>query len=94
MTATLIGLLFLAITYINGHFLMQRLKMSHHNVWVALGMPKLGDSNVSGKWWFFLKFVWSGKFLQLKDSQLTFMCVTAMILELGVFIAFMFMLFA
>lgn len=94
MTATLIGLLFLAISYINGYYLLQRLKVSHYDVWIALGTPKLGDSNVTRKWWIFLKFVWGGNFFHLNDSQLTFMCVTAMILELGVLIAFLFVLFA
>jgi hypothetical protein len=93
MIATIIGFLLLIISYINGYFLLERLKTTHYDVWFALKKPRLGDSNVNKKWWTFLKFIWGGKFLYLNDSQLTFLCFSAIFLELGIFIAFMFVLF-
>lgn len=96
MTATLILiiLVLLPIAYINSHFLLKRLKTQHHETWVALGTPKLGDSNLSNQTKVLSKFLWSGKFFRLNDPQLSLMCVTSMSLWLGAFILFVFVLFA
>jgi hypothetical protein len=94
VTATLIIFVLLLIAYINSHFLLKRLKTGHHEMWVTLGTPKLGDLNLSAQAKALSKFLWSGKFFRLNDPQLSFMCITSMSLWLGAFIAFLFVLFA
>jgi hypothetical protein len=93
MTATLIFFFMLAISYINSHFLLKRLKIKHADIWLSMGMPKLSDSNLCQQTKALSTFLWRGKFLHLGDPQLSFMCITSMALWLGAFIAFMFVLF-
>jgi hypothetical protein len=92
MDATLICLILLAISYINGYVLLKRLKTSHHDTWVTLGTPKFGDSNLSKQWIGLLKFVWRGSGFRQNDYQLAILCVIAMTLEIGIVIAFLFVL--
>jgi hypothetical protein len=95
MTETLIVilLLLLPIAYINTYFLLKRLKARHNETWIALGKPQIFDSNLSKQTKSLSGFLWRGRFLHLKDAQLSFICVTSMALWLGAFTFFVFVLF-
>jgi hypothetical protein len=94
MNATLIVLLLLPIAFINHYFLLKRLERLHHKTWIFIEAPKLGNSNLSTQTESFSKHLWGGKFFCLNDSQLSFMCIISIVLWLGAFIAFMFVLFS
>lgn len=94
MTATFIFFALLAVSYVNSHFLLKRLKTKHFDIWLSMGTPKLSDSNLSQQTKILSTFLWRGKFFHLNDPQLSFMCITSMALWLAAFIIFIFVLFA
>lgn len=76
-----------AISYVNGWLLHQRLQRSHHGLWVELGEPSLMQSNLRAPYWKTMKFVWSLRFLEVRDGKLSMFCFSAMLLELGILVA-------
>jgi hypothetical protein len=56
-----------------------RLASRHPDLYLELGEPKLGASNIGGAAWKLQKLGWGFGFLLLRDALLSTLCVSAMV---------------
>ena len=83
MNALIVFFILFAGSYVNGIVLIRHLRSAHHATWVALGEPTLTQSNLGAPRLRLMKFVWRFEFLRLHDVSLKWMCIVAMLLEIG-----------
>jgi hypothetical protein len=68
--------------------MVKRLERCHGDIYLEMGAPKFGDSNLGGAIWKLQKFLWRMQFLKLKDSLLSFLCLISMVGELALLYCF------
>jgi hypothetical protein len=78
------------VTSIAGIWIISRLKKRHPDLYVQLGSPKIGGSNVGGSAWELQKFLWTFRFLKLHDFPLSFACCVALLGNLALAYIFFF----
>lgn len=71
----------LVFALVNGARLMRRLQVAHPSVWSSLGRPTVTLSTGIRPRLALVRFVWSLRFRELADPQLSFTCWAAMAAE-------------
>jgi hypothetical protein len=61
---------------------LERLKLRHNAVWLSLGAPALGQSNLSADWFRFLRYAWTLQFLRLSDKTFSALMLASLVGEL------------
>lgn len=87
MSTLFIFFLLFVGSYLNGVILVRHLRSTHRLLWTELGEPTLSQSNLGMPRLRLMKFVWRLEFLKQRDSALNFICIAAVILEVGLVIA-------
>jgi len=64
-----------AIGLVNGIGILERLKHSHREVYVQMGSPDFGQSNLSKPMLKFQAFIFTFEFIKLRDLLLTALCL-------------------
>lgn len=70
--------------------LFNHLKKHHPGLYVEMGSPKFGDSNLGKNAWKLQKFIWSFSFLKLGDTRLNFYCIVVILLGVAWIGSFLF----
>lgn len=78
----------LGLSYVNGSWMLKRLRSHHSEAWGSLGEPSLSQSNLSQPRLALLRFVWSMRFRSLNDASLSMHGFIAMVLEIVLVVLF------
>jgi len=92
MSALVIFFFLFAGSYLNGVVLLRYLQRTHPLSWKELGEPTLSQSNLGAPRLRLMKFVWRLEFLKLHDTTLSLICSVALLLELGLVGAFIWLM--
>lgn len=74
-------LITLAFSFLNGAWLLTRLRNAHPSIWTALGQPTVTLDNGVRPRLALIKYIWSLRFRALKDPPLSLSCWAAITAE-------------
>jgi hypothetical protein len=63
--------------------LLVRLRNRHSELWESIGRPTIGMSNLSGRYWKLMGFLWGMRFFRVGDWEMTILCLCGQITSIG-----------
>lgn len=83
------AIILVALDYLNGRALLDRLKTEYPDQWKSLGSPTIGTANYAASRIALAKYIWTLSFLSLHDWRVNLNGVAAIVFQVALAICFL-----